>query len=766
MAGHAGSAKTPGAGKGGTGGSSGQGGSTSSSGGAKSHAGAGGSHPKPTGAGGTTNVEMTAGAGDVVGQGGERVTGAGGTVTGPGDTGGAGASGSECDATPVILATVPEAWALALDGGYAYFTTNTKSGSVLRVPLTGGDIQILEAGELFPHQIAVADGRLFWVSLGSEPGHLYQATLTGDDRHQIQTEPPAVGDPSEPGVSSGMFALSADANNVYYIANLNDSNALPIAGGTVTKLGGGPYDSLIVDMVLQGQSLFYTNNGVSAFEPAQSETAAVLSVDVGGTTAAFALENRLDYPQFAIAANADSVFWSDATAIYRTSHDGGDYQTLAPLPPALPDESPIGVMVADQTDVFYSDGKAIHRLPVGGGKVETVTDGWTAIERLALTDDSVIFTDSKRGVVVAVRKCAFVSGGDTGEAGAGGQGAGSGGSAGSTALGGSGGQAGSAQAGTSSQGGFGGIAGTDGCGVIGCPAPEAVATVANPYGLAVDESYLYFSIFSATGGVMRVPLAGGDPEPVVTGQNQPHDLAVDDQNVYYGLLDNNSGGHLGAVPKSGGTGTIIATGIASPVSQLAADAGFVYYLTGYNSVYRVFGGGGTSAVVAAGRYGNAATDLVVAGSEVFWVNAGAYDSTFSHLLPGTGYIGSTPVSGRPDLGHHALASGLTAPQMIAVDANAVYFVDGTSVYRHPRSGGSTEVLGPIAPAASGKIVHLVSDGNHLYFADQKAVYRMPVSGGQTETLTGGWGNILALAVDATSVYFTDNSGGMVLKRPK
>lgn len=754
---------------GGTGGSIGTGGGvetggTKTNGGRSNQGGSGGSQPI---------TEAGAGQGGESGEGGVLETGGTGAVGG----GNGGTGGGSCDQSVTTLASVPEAWALAVDAGYVYFTSNQTAGSVARVPVTGGDVETVASNELYPHEVAAANGLLFWAALDTEAGDLVQATTSGSNRHELITEPPSTA--GEPGATSGILFVAADATNVYYSANFNDIHARSIATGSDVELTEGPYDSLIVDVALHGSNVYWTNNGVSAFQTPEAQTAVVARSAADGSTAAVSLESRLDYPQYQIAVDDNYVYWSDESAIYRTSHDGGsDFQTLVTLPPAPPDESPIVDMISDGSALFFTDGVSIYRVPVAGGTPTLVTTGWTSIERLALTDSNLVFTDSKRGVVASVAKCAGTTTVTFGTGGAGGQGAGGaqnqGGTGGVSSAQGGAGQGGAVAAGaggTNAQGGVAGSAGASDCGGHGCPAAVSVGTVPNANGLAIDGSYLYASEHMSAGDIVRIPLAGGDPEPIVTNQTKPFDIAVDADNVYF-ILDDTAQNyqpgpeHLVYAPKTGGAAQPLVTGIGNGgTGRVTSDGTFVYYVTGYNSVYRLGKNAGYPAVVSAGTYGSVVVDLAVDGTDAYWVNEGTYNSTYTAFLPNTAYVGAAPVSGRADLGHHGLDTGMNGLQRVAVDATNVYFVDRTSVYRHSRAGGPNVVLGAI-PTANATIVDMLADGGYVYFADAKGVYRIPAAGGSLETLTYGWTQIQSIITDATSVYFTDSTVGAVMKQTK
>jgi hypothetical protein len=724
------------AGVGGT--TAGVGGTTAGVGGTITEGGLGGSLSTGGTAGGAGEASFDAGG--AIGSGGTLASGGVSGMSGAGgSSGGGGAGGQHCNEGVVVLATAPEAWGLALDEGYVYFTANTQEGSVQRVPTSGGAAAMIAAGELFPYAVAASNGKVFWATLGDAPSHLIMADDTGDNSQEIAT-----------GESYGIFSLSADATNVYYSTNLNVVYTLPVAGGSAVKLSGGPFNSAIVDMVRRDENLYWTNQGVGVFQQTQPETAELKRADVAGMYAPTALVNRLDYPLFQVAVDADGVFFNDETAVYRTTLDGGTPTVALSLPSAPVGESALVDMASDGDHLFYTDGQALYRMAVAGSAPEVVADGFEAIQALALDDTSIYFTDRKLGQVLKVDKCAH---------GVTAPGAGTPDQPSAAGTGGT--------AGTGGSDGQGGLGSAGGCGVQGCPAPTTVATIAHPRGLALDDSYLYFSVYEASGGVQRVSLAGGSPEPVVTGETNVHDIAVDDVNVYYCLNDTSSG-HLAAVPKAGGTRVPLASGLYNAgVGRVTSDGAFAYFITGFNAVLRVRTTGGTATMIAAGPFNSNATDLAVAGTDVLWTNDGTWNSNYSGKVANTAFVGTTPVSGRSNLGHHALTSALTYPlQRIALDASNVYFVDGTNVYRQPRAGGSAVVLAPIAPAPAGQIVDMLSDGTDVYFADSHAVYRVPVTGGSVETLTGGWSSLMAIGVDASNLYFTDYGGGLVLKRPK
>lgn len=290
-----------------------------------------------------------------------------------------------------------------------------------------------------------------------------------------------------------------------------------------------------------------------------------------------------------------------------------------------------------------------------------------------------------------------------------------------------------------------------------------VASVTAPFGLAADGDSVYFSTLAAAGSIMRLPRSGGSPEPIAQNEPWPHDIAIDDTNVYWCLNDAPSG-HLARATKAGGDRKTLANGIGNGVGRVTSDGTFAYFTTGYNSVFRVHVDGGSLSMIAAGRYNSGTEDVAAFDGEVFWLNA-MWNANYTAKLPDTGYLGRAPVSGSSHVGHFELSSYLSGLARVAVDQAYVYYVDNVAVYRAPRSGGEPLELALLADGTV-QVVDLHTDGQTLYFADLHAVYRLPVAGGSVETLSHGWNSIRALAVTDTDVYFTDYGGGAVLKVPK
>jgi hypothetical protein len=97
-----------------------------------------------------------------------------------------------------------------------------------------------------------------------------------------------------------------------------------------------------------------------------------------------------------------------------------------------------------------------------------------------------------------------------------------------------------------------------------------------PTHVAVDATYLYWTNqVSPNGSIMRLPLAGGVPEPFLSNQAQPYGVVVDATNIYW---TNTAGGTVMQMPLAGGAPITLAKGQVSPYS-LVVDEGNVYFTT-------------------------------------------------------------------------------------------------------------------------------------------------------------------------------------------
>jgi hypothetical protein len=240
-------------------------------------------------------------------------------------------------------------------------------------------------------------------------------------------------------------------------------------------------------------------------------------------------------------------------------------------------------------------------------------------------------------------------------------------------------------------------------------APTTLTTIAGctTVRLAVKGDTLYYTD-GAHGSVRKIPIAGGMPSDVVTGQMNPYALVVDASNVYFG---NDGDFTLKFAPLAGTTAKTITTGMTAGTKGLALANNVLFYADSHN----------LNSVATAEN--------------------------------------STPtVLGQGDTGGKGL------PSEIALDATNVYYTDANAfgVERHPQvgTGASVAMVGSQGDLVMSALA--VQSGN-IYFAngsnlDSEIVTAAQASGGSYATITSsvqGF-NFTGFTMNSTDVYLGED----------
>jgi hypothetical protein len=264
--------------------------------------------------------------------------------------------------------------------------------------------------------------------------------------------------------------------------------------------------------------------------------------------------------------------------------------------------------------------------------------------------------------------------------------------------------------------------------------------------MALDATNVYWTECGdpAGGYVRKVPKAGGEVVTLATG-DRLSGIAVDSTSVYWvaGTSDA-TGGTIMKIPVGGGTPTTMTSRSGLP-SHLAVDGSSVYWVEQMqDAIMSIPLSGGVPAVVVTARL---AWQFALTPTDVYWLGIG---------------LNRAPIAGGAPV---ALTSS-TFPAVpiagLAVSATTVYFGSGppfgAGVSEVPVQGGAVSVLAA-SPQSSSPGGPVAIDASRAYWGDLQGVYTVSLAGGAATTLASGQDNVIAVAVDATRLYWLVNGNG-------
>jgi uncharacterized protein DUF5050 len=242
--------------------------------------------------------------------------------------------------------------------------------------------------------------------------------------------------------------------------------------------------------------------------------------------------------------------------------------------------------------------------------------------------------------------------------------------------------------------------------VVSLPlAGGAVTTIASgrdePRGIAVDDLNIYWAD-QGSGMVLSIPKTGGPIVTLALDQSAPTSIALDTSNVYFTNFDD---GTVMSVPKTGSTGPSVVAMSQTQPSGIAVDDTYVYWVNDTTA-------GGVMELAKTASPTTPPTELAVADDPV----GVAVDTTNVYFTSeNEGVVYQVPIVGGATV---TLAMGLDEPTAIATMGGFVYYTDsGDGSVQKVAAGGSGKaalmasgVSQPVALTVDATSVYFVADG--------------------------------------------------------
>jgi hypothetical protein len=288
-----------------------------------------------------------------------------------------------------------------------------------------------------------------------------------------------------------------------------------------------------------------------------------------------------------------------------------------------------------------------------------------------------------------------------------------------------------------------------------------------PYGIAVDDTYVYFTS-SVSGTLARFPKNGGDSQILVSNMANPGRLAVDANNVYVvvrGTADAYIDGAILAVAKDGTATTTLASSLHG-ADGIALDGDELYVACNGATLNGSYAGDGSigrvktdgsSAIEVLLTPEAFASGVVVDDTNVYFTDR--YSGTVSRCAKQA--EGGSYESTRSDL-----FTGLDEPVGIALAGTTLVFAEyhGGRVLTGGIDGSAFQVLQP-----SRGLPHDVAYAGNAYWLESLTleINRQPLDPtARFVTLAKTTSGPSVLAMDDVYVYVTDEHAGTITRAPR
>lgn len=299
-------------------------------------------------------------------------------------------------------------------------------------------------------------------------------------------------------------------------------------------------------------------------------------------------------------------------------------------------------------------------------------------------------------------------------------------------------------------------------GAAGCadPVPTAVALATGERGvtaIAVDDAFVYWS--KNDGSIKRVSLDGGPATTLVSGQSLPKNIALDGTHVFWTTGDN-------LIRTASKEGDLPVTLVTEPrdLKDLVVDASSLYWSAEDRTVKRALKVEESSPEpLAADLPGPGA--LALAGSDVFWTNAG--DTVRPSSVMRISIQGGTPstvIEEDDDPKRIAIGAG-----RIAIDAGRMYWSTTGDERRVSWAALDGSDVRTVPVDRDEEVTAVAGDKDNAFWtAADGTLSQAAIHGGDypIELVKGPPGGVVSLALDSTSIYWANSNDSAIMMMPK
>ncbi len=267
---------------------------------------------------------------------------------------------------------------IAVDANYLYWTS-THDGTVMKVPVDGGDPAVLAAGQSSASRIAIDVASVYWFSaLQSFPGegdNLWRVFIGGGTSVLCA--------PGE--ISPG--GLAVDATNIYWTNGTGEVRFMPVGGGQAATLFQETTNEQLGPIVSNGIDVYW----------ASPQEGSIFMLPVNGP---MGLQPTL----IASGQNGIARLALDATSVYWTATSDGTIMKAPlyggrPVTLALLQSHPTGIAV-DATNVYWTNYQgagtcalgSVMKVPITGGTPVTLASDQLFPDGIAVDATSLYWT--------------------------------------------------------------------------------------------------------------------------------------------------------------------------------------------------------------------------------------------------------------------------------------------------------------------------------------------------------------------------------------